>query len=137
MRYLNCRLIESYQLPPVRYYITVNEPNMLVLNTYLGHQFPSGVGPGLHKVAAAFSQLLRAHILAYNCVHDIYREQGWPEPAVSLNNHCCDIYSSDKLWLDALFLRVAGIARDDVDCHLRAQARRFASDFQKRASPAG
>ncbi len=131
VRYLNCRLIEAYDLPPIRYYITVNEPNMLVLNTYLGHQFPSAVGPGLHKVATAFSQLLRAHILAYNCVHDIYREQGWPEPAVSLNNHCCDIYSSDKLWLDVLCLRTAGIRRTDLDSHLRAQSYPLRARLQK------
>lgn len=135
VRYLNGRLIETYDLSPIRYYITVNEPNMLVLNTYLGHQFPSAVGPGLHKVAIAFSQLLRAHILAYNCVHDIYREQGWPEPAVSLNNHCCDIYSSDKLWLDVLFLRGVGVRRTDVDSHLRAQSYRFALAFKKAPLP--
>ncbi len=135
VRYLNCRLTESYQLSPIRYYITVNEPNMLVLNTYFGNQFPSRTRAGLTNVTAAFTQLLRGHILAYNCVHDIYATQGWPEPAVSLNNHCSDIYWSDKLWLDALSLRRAGIERPRVDAHIDAQAYRFAEAFKHAPVP--
>src|SRR5664279_5995437 len=45
---------------------------MLALNTYFGHQFPSAAGRGLHKLATAFQELMRAHILAYNRVHEVY-----------------------------------------------------------------
>lgn len=129
VRYLNCKLTECHGLPPIHYYITVNEPNMLVLNTYLGTQFPSGAGSSLTNVGAALSHLLLAHVLAYNCVHDTYEEQGWATPAVTLNNHCCDVYWADKLCLDLLALRRAGIGRDDVDGYLQEQAKRFARAF--------
>ena len=135
LRYLNSALIGVHGLPPIHYYLTVNEPNMLVLNTYFGHQFPSAERAGLPRMTAAFSQLFRAHIFAYNRVHNIYRELDWPTPAVSVNNHCCDLYFSDKLWLDVLSLRVAGIERDEVDSHLRTQARRFAGDFKNAPIP--
>lgn len=131
VRYLNCRLVENYALPPIRDYITVNEPNMLVINTYFGHQFPSAAPAGLHNLPVAFSQLFRAHILAYNCIHDLYTEHRWPTPRVSVNNHCSDIYASDKLWLDLLFLRPKGIARAEVDSHLRLQGARFARAFKQ------
>jgi beta-glucosidase len=38
--YINRALTDRHGLPPIHYYITINEPNMLVLNTYLGTQFP-------------------------------------------------------------------------------------------------
>ena len=129
VRYLNCKLTETYRLPPVAYYITINEPNMLVLNTYLGNQFPSRERGGLKNFTTACMQLLRAHILAYHSVHDLYRAQGWREPAVSFNNHCSDIYWSDKLWLDLLSLRTAAVSREMVDEHIAEQARSFAEAF--------
>lgn len=39
--HINRRLIDIYQLPPIRWYITINEPNILVTNTYLKGDFPS------------------------------------------------------------------------------------------------
>ncbi len=135
VRYLNCKLTESHQLPPIHYYITVNEPNMLVLNTYLGSQFPSRAPAGLKNFIAALTELLRGHVLAYNCVHDIYRDYAWPEPAVSFNNHCSDIYWSDKLWLDLLSLRAADVERAGVKDHMQTQARRFAAAFEHAPVP--
>ena len=108
---------------------------MLAINTYLGHQFPSGVAPGVPRLVTACCHLLRAHILAYNCVHDLYREHGWSTPAVSLNNHCSDIYWADKLWLDLLSLRTAAVARPDVDRRLDEQARRFNHAFKHAPIP--
>jgi 6-phospho-beta-galactosidase/beta-glucosidase len=35
-------LTDRHGLRPIRYYITINEPNMLVLNTCFGTQFRGG-----------------------------------------------------------------------------------------------
>jgi beta-glucosidase/6-phospho-beta-glucosidase/beta-galactosidase len=80
VRYLNCKLSDDYGLAPVRYYITINEPNMLVLNTYLGISFPARHQQGLQNFTRAYCQLLRAHILAYNAIHEIYAQHRWTEP---------------------------------------------------------
>lgn len=90
---------------PVRYFITINEPNMLVLNTYLGTQFPTDAERGVRSAVMACNQLLRAHVLAYNCVHDLYAAAAWGRPMVTLNNFTSDVYWWDKLLFDLLAMR--------------------------------
>ena len=87
---------------------------MLVLNSYLGRQFPAGPHAALGTMARAYSQLLRAHVLAYNVLHDLYAERGWAAPRVSFNNYCSDLYWSDKLLLDLVCARERGIPRGEM-----------------------
>lgn len=99
---INRALTEVYQLPPISWYITINEPNILVLNSYFSNQFPSGSASGQAAVMQAYNLLLAAHVRAYNCIHDIYADAGWPTPNVSLNTYCSDLYWSDKVIWDLL-----------------------------------
>ena len=50
MEFVNERLVARGH-DPVRIIITINEPNMLVFNSYLGSQFPCAraAGAGLHQ----------------------------------------------------------------------------------------
>ncbi|MEA3211606.1 MAG: hypothetical protein QOE70_4663 [Chthoniobacter sp.] len=114
---------------PLHWFITINEPNMLVLNSYLGRQFPAGRGIGFATMMAAYNQLLRAHVLAYNALHDLYAERGWPAPQVSFNNYCSDLYWSDPLLLDLVCARERGVAREAVGGYLRDRARHFQAAF--------
>ncbi len=114
---------------PIRWFITINEPNMLVLNSYLGRQFPSGKPGGLRTMMRAYNQLLRAHVLTYNALHDLYTEYGWPAPAVTFNNYCSDVYWSDKVLLDLMCVRERGVARADVATDIVARARAFDAAF--------
>ena len=73
---------------------------------------------------AAYNQLLRAHVLAYNALHDLYEARGWPR-RVSLSTtiaaifigrtKCCWIWSA---------LRERGVARADVSAHIIQRALR-------------
>jgi beta-glucosidase len=128
---VNRRLVETHQVRPIRYYITVNEPNMLVLNTYLGTQFPSGTAAGLTNVVRAYTHLLIAHITAYNLIHDLYEQHGWRAPLVTVNNYCSDVYWSDRMWLDLLALRTKEIVRANVAEHICTKSREFASAFRQ------
>ena len=56
---------------PIQWFITINEPNMLVLNSYLGRQFPAQARGGVTTMMRAYNHLLRAHVLAYNSLHDL------------------------------------------------------------------
>lgn len=99
---LNQRLTEHHQLPPVQWYITINEPNILVPNSYLNRQFPAGSAMGLSALLQAYNHLLTAHVRAYNCIHDYYAAAGWPTPQVSLNTYCSDLYWSEQVIWDLL-----------------------------------
>jgi len=121
---LNHRLCDHYGQPPVAWYVTINEPNMLVLNTYLNRIFPGGPGAGIPVGLRAYNRLLAAHVRAYNAIHDLYERHGWPRPMVSMNTFCSDVYWSENLLLDLLSFRENGIASGEaVDYfHSRADA---------------
>lgn len=120
---------------PIHWYITINEPNMLVLNSYLGRQFPARASIGFGSMMAAYNQLLRAHVLAYGVVHEIYASHGWDEPRVTFNNYCSDLYWSDKLLLDLVSVRERGIPRERVGAHIRQRARDFEKAFDAARIP--
>lgn len=116
LRRLNRLITDRFSGRSIGYLLTINEPNMLVFNTYIGHQFPGGGRRGLHTSCTAIATLLRAHVLAYHGIHDLYASQGWPSPQVSLNTYCTDLYWTDKLLLDLLSIRERKIeARDGRD----------------------
>jgi len=117
-RELNQRLVECHGQEPVRWFITLNEPNMLVLNSYFGHQFPAKALPGNRSMLRAYNHLLAAHIRGYNAIHDVYEEAGWPRPQVSLNTFCSDLYWNDKFIWDLLASREREIAPDRLRAFL-------------------
>lgn len=125
VRYLNEALVQTHGLPPVRYYLTLNEPNTLAVNTYLGNQFPGEGRRGFKNFGRCCNLLLSAHVRAYNAIHDLYAAHGWGEPKVSLNHYCGDLYWSDKVFLDFLSLRECGVERADVDAFIGRKASEF------------
>jgi beta-glucosidase/6-phospho-beta-glucosidase/beta-galactosidase len=130
VRHVNARLPR-----PVCWFITINEPNMLVLNSYLGRQFPARARGGLGTMMRAYAQLLRAHVLAYNALHDLYRDQGWPAPQVSFNNYCSDVYWSDKMLTDLVCARERGVPRDAIGTYICERARAFDAAFRDAQLP--
>ena len=126
---INEALIQKHGQPPIHYFITINEPNMFVLNTYFGNQFPGGghFGPG--TVNHCYNQLLRAHIRAYNIIHDLYEGREWSTPQVTLNNFCSDLYWMDKLLPDLLSIRERSVKRNDIDRYILGKANEFKAAF--------
>jgi beta-glucosidase len=135
--YINRALTDQRGLQPIRYYITINEPNMLVLNTYFGAQFPSGPKKmrGTRSLPAAYRNILITHVRAYNLIHRVYAEEGWPEPAVTLNNYCSDLYWSDKILLDLLSVRERGIPTNQLGRYILEKIRQFAEAFDAAEIP--
>jgi len=125
VRYLNDTLVRKHGCPPIRYYITVNEPNTLAVNTYLGNQFPGDGRRGFKNFARCCNQLLTAHIRAYNTIHDLHAAHAWGLPQVSLNNYCGDLYWSDKVFMDLLSLRERGVARSEAGAFILRKADEF------------
>jgi 6-phospho-beta-galactosidase len=103
---VNARLVAD-ALAPIRYYVTLNEPNILVQNTYLIPGFP-GKHRGAKAGVCALSHLLAAHVRGYNAIHDIYAERGWDAPMVTTNTFCSDTYWSEQAIYDLLSLRERG-----------------------------
>ncbi|MGC1480712.1 MAG: family 1 glycosylhydrolase [Chthoniobacterales bacterium] len=101
---ITTRLIEVHSTDPLRWLITLNEPNILIQNTYLAPHFP-GDASGLKVGVRAMNRMLAAHVRAYNVIRDLYEERGWGEVMITTNTFCSDSYWSDQAILDLLSSR--------------------------------
>ena len=83
-RFLNyCRQVVPLLAPHVRYWFTINEPNV-----YVSHSYILGVWPpqehSLLKAKAAEDNMVAAHIMAYSLIHSVYKEAGLEAPLVGI-----------------------------------------------------
>jgi len=122
---VNERLIGTHKQPAIHWFVTLNEPNMLVLNTYLNRHFPGGGQAGMRVGIVAYNRLLAAHVRAYNAIHDLYESQKWSTPQVTMNTFCSDVYWSEKMLLDLLCVRERGISREKLKDHFLENSRRL------------
>jgi len=134
MTYINTALAAAGH-KPVGVIITINEPNMLVFNSYLGMQFPCKGTPGFQSITNAVNNLIRAHVRAYNCLHDLYTLHGWETPAITFNNYCSDLYWLDKFFLDLVAVAERGIPRADVEEYICGCRKRFDEAFHAAEIP--
>ena len=126
---LNTRLIAKGQAP-VSWIVTINEPNMLAINTHLSSSFPGGRKRGPHALAAAIVGMLLAHIQSWHSIHTLYAQRGWPRPHVSLNTYASDLYWLDGVLTDLLYAPRLGIGRSDVVDWLHTRRESFESQMQ-------
>jgi len=105
--------------PPIRRYVTLNEPNGLALGTWQVGMFPGGGFGRLGALRRGLDHLMAAHALAYDAVHDVHAERGWPEPAVTTNVYSFAVYELDRGLVDLLEARRRGVVREGLASHLR------------------
>lgn len=114
---INTLLVEKHSLRPVRYYITINEPNGLALITYLSKYMPHGKG-GLRNALKALNHLIDGHCRAYDTIHAVYADKGWEDPMVTYNTMNISIYEGDKIVTDLLNARRNGITRNGLAAYI-------------------
>jgi len=107
------RMVSVHKCNPIGIFITINEPNILVQNTYLTPHFP-GQEFGPDVALRAYNRLLAGHVRAYNVIHDIYQTQEYATPLVTTNTFCSDTYWSDLVILDLLSSRENGVTNIEV-----------------------
>lgn len=131
LRYLLEVLPRDFGCAPPRYFITINEPNLLPANHYLYAIFPTRKKHrGLKPTMQCLAKLLEAHVRCYQRIHEIYRDQDQP-PMVTFNNYCSDLYWSDQSWIDLFFCPQEGVPRDRVFAALHEKAREFDQSFKE------
>ncbi|HET7238418.1 MAG TPA: family 1 glycosylhydrolase [Terrimicrobiaceae bacterium] len=123
--HVNRRLIDTYAQPPLRWFVTINEPNMLIINTYLNRHFPGGGHRGMAVAVSAANHLLSAHVRAYNAIHDLFESEGWRPPLVTMNTFCSDVYWSEKMLLDLLCVRERGVQPSNLQAYFREESNRL------------
>lgn len=96
--------------PSVRHWITINEINALTTGSWLLGMFPPGRYLAFDDAAIGFDNLLAAHVLGYEAIHQVR-----DDAVVTTNNISLSIYEYDRMLTDLLLARSAGVSRDDVD----------------------
>jgi beta-glucosidase len=94
----------------VRLWVTINEINVLAIESWLLGSFPPGRFLAFADAAVAADHLLAAHVLAYDAIH-----RARPDAVVTTNNACVSVYDLDRRLTDVLMARSLGIARSELE----------------------
>lgn len=92
-----------------REWITINEPNVLALQTWMTGIFPPGKLASIPSMIRATDHLLCAHVLGYAEVKKLQ-----PNSIVSINPYSLSVYELDRLQTDLLSARAHGVGRNEV-----------------------
>lgn len=90
-------------------WVTINELNILVVNTWVMAYFPPGRTGDWRACRTAIDHMLAAHVLAYAAV-----KAAQPASVVATNNYSLSAYEIDRMLTDVLVARRHGVARDDL-----------------------
>ncbi len=90
--------------------MTINEPNIVVLMGWIEGASPPGRHMAVADAYCALDNLLTAHVLAADVVSAVQ-----PEAEVTMNTSSSSVYEHDRMLLDLLQLRDAGVDPSDVD----------------------
>ncbi|MFH1656005.1 MAG: glycoside hydrolase family 1 protein [Candidatus Omnitrophota bacterium] len=83
-RYIE-KVVESFS-QKVKYWITINEPMVLVHASYLTGVWPAGE-KSLIKSSKVTKNLISAHKKAYEKIHEIYKNKNLGQPMISITKH--------------------------------------------------
>jgi beta-glucosidase/6-phospho-beta-glucosidase/beta-galactosidase len=96
--------------PSCHRWITVNEPNIVMLMGWIEGACPPGRRMAVSDAFCVLDNLLTAHVLAADAVTGVQRDA-----EVTINTSSSSVYELDRMLLDLLSLRDAGVDPSDVD----------------------
>ncbi len=113
--------------PQVQHWVTLNEINILALQTYLTGEFPPAKRLAVGSVVRSMDHQLTAHVLGYEAIKAVR-----PDAVISTNNYSFSLYELDRLLQDVLVARLHGIPRHGLHDWLVQRKR----EFEARVTPA-
>jgi hypothetical protein len=129
---LNERLLNRHHTTPLSYYITINEPAMVPTACYLLRVHPRGQGKrGKKDFGEALESIILAHVSAFEKIHALHREKGWPRPVVTMNSWASAIHPMDSLIFDILHGPARAGGRQAFPGYLRDRRRHFHAQLQE------
>jgi beta-glucosidase/6-phospho-beta-glucosidase/beta-galactosidase len=96
--------------PHCRHWVTINEPNIVMLMGWIEGASPPGRRMAVADAYCVLDNLLTAHVLAADAIVDAQ-----PDAVVTCNTSSSSIYEHDRLLTDLLLLRSAGVDPGDID----------------------
>lgn len=99
-------------------WVTVNQPNVYAMSSYLTGAFPPGRRLATGAALRSLDHLLAAHVLADEVIHRLQ-----PEARVATTSYPLPVYELDQLLLDVVLARRRGVSRSGVGPYLRQRRR--------------
>jgi beta-glucosidase/6-phospho-beta-glucosidase/beta-galactosidase len=99
--------------PHCRRWVTINEPNIVMLMGWIEGAYPPGRRMALSDAYCVLDNLLTAHVLASDAVVAVQ-----PEAEVTCNTSSSSVYEHDRLLNDLLLLRLNDVDPADVDRYI-------------------
>jgi hypothetical protein len=135
LRGLNRRLEEKGVAPP-RWFITVNEPNMLASSTYNLGAFPAGRRAWWAAALCALQTMLESHVVVRRQVRALYAEHpDWGQPMLSFNTFASDLYWMDKMLFDVMEAARQTRGKESILAYLNERAREFTRAYRSMDFP--
>jgi beta-glucosidase len=97
-------------VPYCRTWVTINEPNIVMLMGWVEGACPPGRKYAFADAYCALDNLLTAHVLAANAIVAVQ-----PEARITCNTSSSSIYEHDRMLNDLFWLRAADVPASDVD----------------------
>ncbi len=99
--------------PHCRRWVTVNEPNIVMLMGWIEGAYPPGRRMAVSDAYCVLDNLLTAHVLSSDAIVAIQ-----PEAEVTCNTSSSSIYEHDRLLTDLLLLPLADVDPEEVDRYI-------------------
>ena len=129
---VNERLVDAGH-PPIRTYVTINEPFNCAAGPYLGGDHPPGKTGDYASFNRALVNLLYAHVKAYDDIYDLYEARDWRQPHVGYNIVTYSTYELDKVTLDMMRATSLGVSRESVGDYLERNKAAFDAAYTQMA----
>ena len=110
--------------PLCRHWVTINEINVLAVQSYYFGVFPPGHVLDSRGLVRSLDHLLAGHVLAYNEVKRIQ-----PDSVVTTNPYPFSAYATERLLTDVLSARAHGVDRPGLHTWLSEREKRFHRDL--------
>ena len=117
---LNTRITAGGQAP-LHWLITLNEPAVVPMTSFVLGMFPPGVRDP-RRARIAHEHIVAAHVLAYDAIHDAYEENAWSTPLVSTNTIAWSAVALGAVVTDALLARERGVRPTQLRTYLSDSA---------------
>jgi len=103
-----------------RHWVTINEPNVYAIQSYVLGYFPPGRKLNVGKAVRTLDHMLAGHVLAYEVI-----KERQPQAVVTTNTYPLSVYEPDRLLLDVLLARSNGVGRYDIGPWLRERREQY------------
>jgi beta-glucosidase/6-phospho-beta-glucosidase/beta-galactosidase len=100
-------------VPYCRHWVTINEPNIVMLMGWVEGAAPPGRRMAVSDAYCVLDNLLCAHVLAADAIAEVQ-----PDAEVTMNTSSSSIYEHDRMLVDLLQLRETDIDPSDVDTYI-------------------